>query len=194
MKKVLLAVAILAAGLTANAQEVNFGAKAGVNFANVSGEDVEDNITRTSFNVGAVVEFEISDKFSIQPELIYSAQGAKLEEEESDVDLTLKLDYLNVPVIAKFYAAEGFSLEFGPQVGFLLSAKAKAKIGGDSGETDIKDEFETVDFGLNFGAGYKLDSGLNFSARYNLGLSNVAKESESSVKNSVFQISVGYFF
>lgn len=193
MKKVLLAVAILAAGLTANAQEVNFGAKAGVNFANVSGEDVEDNITRTSFNVGAVVEFEISDKFSIQPELIYSAQGAKLEE-ESDVDLTLKLDYLNVPVIAKFYAAEGFSLEFGPQVGFLLSAKAKAKIGGDSGETDIKDEFETVDFGLNFGAGYKLDSGLNFSARYNLGLSNVAKESESSVKNSVFQISVGYFF
>lgn len=28
MKKVLLAVAILAAGLTANAQEVNFGAKA----------------------------------------------------------------------------------------------------------------------------------------------------------------------
>ncbi|WP_375240399.1 porin family protein [Polaribacter sp.] len=193
MKKVLLAVAILAAGLTANAQEVNFGAKAGVNFANVSGEDVEDNITRTSFNVGAVVEFEISDKFSIQPELIYSAQGAKLEE-ESDVDLTLKLDYLNVPVIAKFYAAESFSLEFGPQVGFLLSAKAKAKIGGDSGETDIKDEFETVDFGLNFGAGYKLDSGLNFSARYNLGLSNVAKESESSVKNSVFQISVGYFF
>lgn len=193
MKKVLLAVAILAAGLTANAQEVNFGAKAGVNFANVSGEDVEDNITRTSFNVGAVVEFEISDKFSIQPELIYSAQGAKLEE-ESDVDLTLKLDYLNVPVIAKFYAAESFSLEFGPQVGFLLSAKAKAKIGGDSGETDIKDEFETVDFGLNFGAGYKLDSGLNFSARYNLGLSNVAKESESSVKNSVFQISIGYFF
>ncbi|SHM70113.1 porin family protein [Polaribacter sp. KT 15] len=193
MKKVLLAVAILVAGLTANAQEVNFGAKAGVNFANVSGEDVEDNITRTSFNVGAVVEFEITDKFSIQPELIYSAQGAKLEE-ESDIDLTLKLDYLNVPVIAKFYAAEGFSLEFGPQVGFLLSAKAKAKIGGDSGETDIKDEFETVDFGLNFGAGYKLDSGLNFSARYNLGLSNVAKESESSVKNSVFQISVGYFF
>lgn len=122
-----MAVAILAAGLTANAQEVNFGAKAGVNFANVSGEDVEDNITRTSFNVGAVVEFEISDKFSIQPELIYSAQGAKLEE-ESDVDLTLKLDYLNVPVIAKFYAAESFSLEFGPQVGFYCLQKQKQKL------------------------------------------------------------------
>ncbi|TXD45939.1 porin family protein [Polaribacter sp. IC073] len=192
MKKVLLAVAIVAAGFTANAQDVKFGAKAGLNFANVYGDDVENNDYRTSLHVGAVAEIEISEKFSLQPELMYSTQGAKTD--ENNVDLTMKLDYLNVPVMAKYYVAEGFSLEAGPQVGFLLSAKVKAESGGDSGEVDVKDEFETIDFGLNFGAGYKLDSGLNFSARYNLGLSNVAKESDNSIKNGVFQVSVGYFF
>ncbi len=69
---------------------------------------------------------------------------------------------------------------------------AKAKTDGDS--FDIEDT-NVIDFGLNFGLGYKLDSGLNFSARYNLGLSNI-DDSDSNVetKNSVFQFSVGYFF
>lgn len=192
MKKLLLVIAMVAAGFTANAQDVKFGAKAGLNISNVSGEDVENNDARTSFHIGAVAEIEISDKFSIQPELVYSAQGAKSS--DGDIDVTLSLDYLNIPVMAKFYVAEGFSLEAGPQVGFLMSAKAKAEFMGDSAENDIKDDFKSIDFGLNFGAGYKLENGLNFSARYNIGLSNIAEESDNSVKNGVFQVSVGYFF
>lgn len=197
MKKVLLTIAIVAAGFTANAQEVSFGAKAGLNIANISGEDVENNDARTSFHIGAVAEIEISDKFSIQPELVYSAQGANTE--ESGVDVTMALDYLNVPVMAKYYVAEGFSLEAGPQIGFLMSAKMKAEVGGQSASVDVKDNFNVIDFGLNFGAGYKLENGLNFGARYNLGLSNILKDEElnsntNSVKNGVFQVSVGYMF
>ena len=62
---------------------------------------------------------------------------------------------------------------------------------------DIKDFSSSVDFGLNFGLGYKLDQGINFNVRYNLGLSNVYDDEDSddmTVNNSVFQISVGYFF
>lgn len=63
---------------TVNEQEVTFGAKAGVNFANVTG-DVENADSKIGFHVGRIVEIAISEKFSIQPELLYSAKGYKSE-------------------------------------------------------------------------------------------------------------------
>ena len=145
--------------------------------------------SKTSFHLGVVAEISISDKFSVQPELLYSAQGAK----QDGGDGELKLDYINIPVMAKFYVAEGFSLEAGPQVGFLMSAKSEE--GGES--VDVKDLFKGIDFGIDFGLGYKMESGLNFGARYNLGLSNLWDvPSDFNVKNqnSVMQLYVGYFF
>ncbi len=192
MKKSFLIIAIIVFGLTnLNAQEVKFGAKAGLNLASVSGDETDGLDSRTAFHIGAVAEISVSDKFSVQPELLYSAQGAKDSFEGIDVDL--KIDYINLPIMAKFYVADGFSLEAGPQVGFLLSAKAEG--GGES--IDFKDETKGIDFGANLGVGYKLESGLNFGARYNLGLSNI-NDGEGSDdfknQNSVIQLSVGYFF
>ena len=192
MKKSFLIIAIIVFGLTnLNAQEVKFGAKAGLNLASITGDETDGIESRTAFHVGAVAEISISDKFSVQPELLYSAQGAKDSFEGIDVDA--KIDYLNLPIMAKYYVAEGFSLELGPQVGFLLSAKAEG--GGES--IDFKDETKGIDFGANFGVGYKLESGLNFGARYNLGLSNINDGEDSDDfknQNSVIQLSVGYFF
>lgn len=193
MKKLLLSAAIAVFAMSGiNAQDVKFGAKAGINLANVGG-DIEENKGIIGFHVGGVAEISFSEKFSIQPELLFSAQGTKFE--EGDGKLTMKLNYINIPVMAKYYVADGFSLEAGPQIGILASAKAKYEIGGESESEDIKDNFESLDLGLNFGLGYKLDSGLNFAARYNLGLSNLAKDSgDEKINNGVFQLSVGYMF
>ena len=212
MKKVFFFAAFLLFSMTAiNAQDVKFGAKAGVNFASIMGDETEDVNTRTSLHFGVVSEIPISEKFSFQPELMYSAQGAKYEDSYTEdgftvkEELTGKLDYLNIPLMAKFYVADGFSLEAGPQIGFLLSAKAdyefSASGGGEdyseSDSIDLKDETKSIDFGANFGVGYKMESGLNFGIRYNLGLSNI-NDGEGSDdfknQNGVFQISVGYFF
>lgn len=198
MKKSLIIIAIVLFGFTnVNAQDVNFGAKAGVNFASITGDETDDLDMRTSLHVGVVAEIVISDKFSFQPELLYSAQGAKYK--ETGDEETYKLDYLNLPLMAKFYVGEGFSLEAGPQIGFLLSAEVDWEEDGDSGSVDIKDEVKGIDFGINFGVGYKTESGLNFGARYNLGLADL-NDSEmlegGSFKwhNGVIQVSVGYFF
>ena len=173
-------------------QSVKFGAKAGVNFSDITGDDVDSFKGLTSFHVGAVAEFPISDSFSVQPELLYSAQGSDYEEDSFSG--SVKADYLNIPVMAKFYVGEGFSVEAGPQVGFLMSAKDEY----DDGDEDIKDFLKGTDFGVNLGVGYTLDSGLNFGARYNLGLSNVNDSDDldggAEYKNSVIQVSVGYFF
>ncbi len=198
MKKVcLVAIAAMFSLSSINAQDIKFGAKAGVNFASISGDETDGFNSRTSLNVGAVVEISISEKFSFQPELLYTGKGASLKDsfDEISIESTIKLDYLSLPLMAKYYVTEGLSLEAGPEVGFLLSAKAKAEGGGESGEIDIKDTFKGIDFGLNFGLGYKLDSGLNFGARYNLGLANIIEESgDFSNQNGVIQLSVGYFF
>jgi len=197
MKKFLIFTVIAFFGFALmNAQDINFGAKAGVNFASITGDDTDDLDMRTSLHVGVVAEIVISETFSFQPELLYSAQGAK--ESIENVDLTFKVDYLNLPLMAKFYVGEGFSLEAGPQIGFLLSSKFEGEEDGNSMSVDMKDYLKGIDFGLNLGFGYKLESGLNFGARYNFGFSDLNDSEEefgtSSIKNSVIQAYVGFFF
>lgn len=196
MKKIILTtVAILTFGFV-NAQEkkdMSFGVKGGLNISTIT--NVNDvGVSSSSligFHVGVFGEFMVSDKFAIQPELLYSAQGIKLDFDGDKGDL--KLDYINIPVMAKYYVAEAFSLEFGPQIGFLVSAKAKS--GGVS--EDVKDQFKSTDVSLGFGANYNFAEKFMLGARYNLGLTRLQKDlfpGESESKNSVFQISLGYKF
>ena len=192
MKKLILLVAIALFTFNVNAQGVDFGVKAGVNFATIGGDETDDLGSRTSFHFGVTAGIAVSDNFSVQPELVYSAQGASIDYgggEEGD----LKLDYLNLPIMAQFQVADGFSIEVGPQFGFLLSAKADD---GDD-EQDIKDFVKGLDLAAGIGVNYAMASGLNFGARYNLGLSNI-NDGEGSDdfknQNNVIQVSVGYRF
>jgi len=207
MKKLLLSIITLTFMLQANAQEgtIQFGAKAGLNLTTLNG-DIEGAKGRTSFHLGGMAEIPITNKLSIQPELLFSSQGAKTE------GATLVFNYLNVPVMAKYYVTNELSLEAGPQIGYLLSANLKYETSGDNNpgpntteersstkaaeKEDVKDDVKSIDFGINFGLGYKMENGLNFGLRYNLGLANANNFENSSqeFKNGVFQISVGYFF
>ena len=195
MKKLIFLVAFAAFAMSVyaqNAQNISLGAKAGLNFATISGDGTDGIDPIIAFHVGAVAEFPIFENFSLQPELLYSAQGA--EDTAEGMTVKAKLNYLNIPVIGKYYFTDAFSLEIGPQIGFLLKADVEA----EGVSVDAKDLFKSTDFGLNFGVGYKLNNGLNFSARYNLGLSNINDFDDEGEdfknQNSVFQISIGYFF
>jgi hypothetical protein len=185
MKKLFLCAAIAVFGLSnVNAQEVKFGAKAGVNFASLSGDDADGLDGRTTFHIGGVVRIGISEKFAVQPELVYSSQGFTFS--EFGIDVTGKLDYINLPIMADFTVAEGFSLQAGPQIGFNITDKVEAE-----GESESLDA-ESIDFGLALGAQFKMETGLFFQARYAMGLSDVA--SDGDIKNSVLSVSVGFFF
>ena len=190
MKKVILIISIATAVCVwsaGHAQKIHIGAKAGLNMSTIQ-PDLTDPATRTSFHLGGVIEIPITNDFSIQPELLYSSQGVK---DKSDDDEVIRLNYLSLPVLAKYYVWEALSIEAGPQFGILLSAKRE-----DDGETvDLKDRSKATDIGFSLGLGYKLESGLNFGARYYFGSDiNDIDEDPSKIKNRVFQISVGYFF
>ncbi|PIA79419.1 hypothetical protein BFR04_00785 [Gaetbulibacter sp. 4G1] len=184
MKKLLLVTAIVVFGLAhVNAQDVTFGIKGGLNFSTITGDNTSKDQTVTGFNFGVMSEIKISEKFSFQPELLYSGQGY---DTGISTEGNIALNYLNIPLIGKYYVTKRLSLEAGPQIGFLLSTKGGTK--------DYKDLFKTTDFGVNFGLGYKLDNGLNFGARYVLGLSNINDVGSLKNKNGVLQLSAGYFF
>lgn len=206
MKKLVFVVALFSFAI-AQAQDVNFGAKAGVNFASLGGDDTEGLDGKTGFHLGLVAEFPLAENFAFQPELLYSSQGAKGEESESymgytySAKATLKLDYINLPLLAKYTVTPGFSIHAGPQLGFLINSEADYEVtmdGQTESETeDLKDDTKGFDFALAAGVGYQLEMGVFFNARYNVGLSNiwdVEGEDDYSQQNNVFQLSVGYMF
>jgi hypothetical protein len=174
-----------------NAQETKFGVKGGLNITTFAGGDYWDAKSLVGFQVGGFAEIKIIDRLSIQPEVLYSAQGAKIEFAGSDSDI--KLGYINVPVLAKFYITKQFTAEAGPQLGFLVSAK-------NEGE-DVKDNFKSVDTGFNFGLGYNFTDNFSAGIRYTVGLSNIADydvddidEYYDSPKNSVLALTLAYKF
>jgi opacity protein-like surface antigen len=199
MKKVVLIVVVTLLGLgNINAQEVKFGAKVGLNSSNLRGD--MDFDSKIGFNAGAFTEISFSDKFIFQPELLFSAQGAKFEESEGNATVSIKVNYLNIPLMLKYGVTDKLFLEFGPQLGFLLSAKSKYEVayGGetDSGEQDIKDSSKSFDFGLNFGASFDVAEKIMIGVRYNLGVSNINDDDrdDDKAQNAVFSLSLGYRF
>lgn len=121
-----------------------------------------------------------------------------------------KLNYINVPIMAKYFITDNFAVEAGPYVGFLASANSKGSVKAagmtEEFDEDIKDELNSVDFGLGLGASFNMESGFFVGARYNLGLSTIEKDytenvggnqitvEAADIKNGVIQVSVGYKF
>jgi hypothetical protein len=191
MKKILLFIAIATLTVTVSqAQDFRFGAKAGVNFASVNGDDADDVDGRAGIHVGGVARIGLSEMIALQPELVFSSQGYKVNFPGEDGKVIL--NYINLPVMVDLTLAEGFSLQGGPQVGFNITADAKY-----DGDTEDIEDIQTIDFGVGLGAQYILPMNLFFQARYVIGVTNVFEEiggEQIEAKNSVISLSVGYFF
>ena len=186
MKKIFLIIVCASTFVVAKAQ-VSYGVKGGLNLANIVGDDAEGAKAKVGYHAGLFAGIPVADKFSIQPELVYSAQGAKYEEAGED-DINFNSNYLNIPVLAKYTTASGFYGETGPQLGFLLSAKAKQ----NDEKVDVKEFYKSTDFSWAFGIGYKTSSNLGIDLRYNLGLSSIDEEGDAKAKNGVFQLGLFY--
>lgn len=171
--------------------EFYFGPKFGFNVASISDDFL--NKSKFSFHLGAFAEFKFNDLFGLQTELIYSRQGDKGK--ASGDKVWARVNYLNIPVLAKFYVWEGISVDLGPQLGFALNGKYKAKSGGTEVKTDM-DHLNTVDLSFAMGLSYDFNMGLVVSARYNLGLTNVLEKDHrgGNNQNRVFQLSAGWKF
>jgi hypothetical protein len=189
--QVSLALIAIVFATSVQSQHVNIGIKAGLNLYNIKNNDDFKYDMKPGLHAGLLGHIHVTKNFAVQPELLFSAQGAKYK--TGGVETKLNLNYLNVPILLQYMFDNGFRFEAGPQIGLLLTAKA------DNGttKTDVKSDLNTLDAGLALGIGYiHVPSGFGVDARYNLGLSNINDDDNSTLKskNRGFQVGVFYQF
>ncbi|MBE8724086.1 porin family protein [Flavobacterium hungaricum] len=212
MKKyiIILGTLFLSAAAAAQTEKVKMGIKAGLNLSTLTYDENELNSSeKTGFTAGIMVEIPVVKNFSLQPELLYSQQGTKTSFSDPDVtnsnyNGTLKLNYLNIPVMLKYYLIQGLSVQAGPQIGILLKANNKYQdnfLGYENKESlNLKEYSSGIDTSVNFGLGYQFKEKFYADLRYNISYSNVFKKGDvnhfisNDMKNRVFQITIGYFF
>lgn len=182
-KSILIAIMLFSITTVLQAQSIRFGIKGGANFANQNGDTppaFESKESITSYHAGLVSEIKLFDRFAIQPELLYSTQGATYK--NAIDEFKNELGYLSIPVLAKIYLSKSLSLEVGPQASFLLSERENV---------DFKDS-NTFEFAVVGGLGLNVTKNLFIQARYGLGLTEASKDAD--IKNSTIQLSAGIMF
>lgn len=178
---------VLAAMLVCNAAsaQISIGAKGGLNVSSLNGLNETNFETKAliGFHAGGYITFNLGRNFALQPELVYSTQGAQLENATED----LKLNYFNVPVVVKFLTNNGFYVEAGPQLGFQV---------GSVDNEDFEDDVKNSDFSIVGGIGFQpTKSAFGIGARYNVGLGKAGEINDGSLgdadyRNGVFQLSL----
>ncbi len=187
MKKSILTVFLLAVVSTLSfGQGFKFGPKAGLNVSNYTGGDFKSDAL-VGIHLGGLLSFGIGNTFSIQPEVLFSTQGAKID--DGGVKEDFKTNYVAVPVMLKFRAPGGIYIEAGPQAAFKTGENVKHQ----TIETFSKNLDLAVAGGLGFQAGF----GLGIGARYVAGISKVGDFTKvgninPDFKNSVIQVSLFY--
>jgi len=178
---------LLLAGTAGFAQHFELGVKAGANISNFTGASNAADVkakTLVGFHGGGFVSLFVGDIFAIQPEVLFSTQGAKIENTGGSTDY--KLDYINIPVMLKVRTPGGFFVEAGPQIGFKVH---------ETHYGTSEDFAKSTDFSIAGGLGYHSSIGLGIGARYTAGISKLGNVSSSSTpdwKNGVIQISLFY--
>jgi len=161
-------------------KEAEYGIKAGINFAELWGKDaLPESDRKVGYSFGGYASYKISKRLKLQPEVIWSLQG-----ENSEESGRYKISYVNIPVMLKWNDGQ-FYYELGPQLGLLTINTAK------SVPDELKlENFETFDFSVNAGLGYKLAEDWIIGIRYCQGLTNIADG--RNLKNSVLYVGLAF--
>ncbi|MGO4290091.1 porin family protein [Chitinophaga sp. RAB17] len=183
-KALLLLLPFTAAALTTHAQKMDYGIKGGLNLSN--------DITRferyfPSFYAGGFAELKFSKHWGVQSELLYSQSGEYYTDHKGSFSKD-KHNYLNIPVMLKYYIIPNLYLEVGPELNILLQAKEET----DRDRRDLTQYYRRTNLSAGAGIGYKLPWGLGISTRYMFGVSN--KSQSGSYYTSNLQVGANYTF
>lgn len=189
MKKTAIFIAALFVLVNAKAQKIHFGIKGGVNASNLNYDNNTNTDSKIGFNLGVLAHLHASKTWAVQPEVIYSLEGASYKT-ISQGTTHINLNYINVPVLLQYMFHNGFRLEGGPQIGFLVNAKTKTP-----NVSVTNNSFESTAISIPLGIGYLTSSGLGLDVRYVFGLSNINEDKNGPiVQSNVFQLGLFYQF
>ena len=189
MKKLFTILTVIALTTTTSLAQAQFGATAGLNMANVSGDDDMEGDMKMGMHVGVSASFELSDAMTLKTGALYSMKG--MQESLDGETLKFNLDYIEIPVNLSFAVSDQMSLMAGPYIGLLMSAKVMY----DGDELfDLKDDMRAMDFGINIEAGFAVTEVISINAGYQMGLTSLDEDGDGDAKNSNILIGMTYSF
>jgi len=211
MKKIVIAFVcmIMATGAAMAQKSFTFGPKIGVDYTHFWGKDTYHD-GQLNYQIGAFFEYRITDKFSVAPEVVFAAQGGRDEMKSvnlliddewvpvTDYKLKDNINYINVPVMLKYYVVPELSIDFGPQIAYCVYSKYTEEYkyednGVKNKETyDQKEETKDLEFAVGLGLTYNIAKDVFVQGRYTLGITNVFDYGKT--KNGNAQIAIGYRF
>ncbi|MCF6132791.1 porin family protein [Flavobacterium wongokense] len=218
MKKIIFPALLLLAAQFANSQKINWSGKVGLGVSNFTlplyGDDDDRFKPLLSYSLGVQAEIPLTSTLALQPELLLRGEGAKTsfhnEDDTSEFDVSekLRLHYVSLPVLLKWSLSKKWSIEGGPQVGYLIAAKDSYEMKGivegapvnTSGTEDVKDNFHQFNLDAVLGSTYNISENIYLQLRLNKGIPNInngqseAGIGSSKVRTSGAQFSVGYRF
>jgi hypothetical protein len=214
LKKYLIVSVLFLLSFTIKAQVV-YGVKGGLNLANISGGGGAKNYP--TFHFGGIVNFEINELLSIQPEFLLTGKGCKYSYTSmvngSSIKGISNPYYFEIPILVKFGSGDLFTGEkvstgdfnsiriygaIGPYFGVGLAQYTQASVDG----VDIINEFSVwddsnqkrMDMGLTLNVGIEMYH-MVLSTYYDIGLNNIVTgKSSRSSNNRVVGFSVGFLF
>ena len=185
---------------TISSAQTQYGAVVGLNFANVSGDDIEDSKMRLGIRLGASFSRELSDAVMLNTGLLYSVKGFSYEIDvvnlstlaTEKVDANMSFNYLEIPVNFAFSVADQFSLMAGFYSGFLVGVTHT--VDGEDMDADT-DDFSSIDFGIGLGADFSITDAISLNAGYQIGLAEVLDEDmDVDAKNANILFGLTYNF
>mgnify|MGYP006118837825 CR=1 FL=1 len=214
MKKNILIILILLVSISINAQtsKMKFGIKSGINMSKytpelyVGNSRLADYQGKLGFYIGGYTNIEISEKFKIQPEILFSSQGTKRVFEDisltdsngiligtGDIEEKISESVISIPITLQYFINNKFNLEGGIQLGYIINRKQETTknpfdgfLGNNSQNNNTN--YDKFDLGFNVGLGYEIFENMRINTRYFLGLI----ERDNSIKPSVFSLGIEY--
>lgn len=181
---------------------LQMGAVVGANFFTFGGSDASNVTTRTAFYAGTALTIPLGRTFFLQPELLYSAEGAKTSVVDSTfgtIEGTFKLAYISVPVLFGLNlggGGSGLRLYAGPVLNLNVTCDLEATNQGSTMSSSCKDaglSAKSSTVGATVGAGVRLRVGhgaILLDARYSRDLSDAFDG--SNVRNQGLSVGAGF--
>ncbi len=165
---------------------VDFGIKAGVNFTgfHTNGNALTSNI---GFHIGGTTQIKLEDSFHFLGELLYNRKGGTQNTTIGSINTTL--DYIDIPILMRYYFIKKLSLDAGPQIGFLLHSNSELIVSDTSEEIKL-DATNVIDFAVNVGFTFDFNEKYSAQLRGSYGVTTIFEQQE--YKNYVISLSLLY--
>ncbi len=204
MKKLFLSACLLVFATAAFSQaQWGYGVRAGMNLSEIIATLNKDITTvwRVGFTAGVFGDVRFNENFALEADVLYSQQGVhKFRARHAGSDapgFKTNMNYINIPLLAKFYLTKGFNVVIGPQGSFLVKKKVEGDLDADA-YNYVKNSMNRANIDLLLGLGYEFQNGLMLDLRYHVGLTQPFEKTDNirltNGHNSVIQLTAAWRF